>query len=328
MSFNRRFLKGIKCLFKTRIPKILSAFILLYFVFSVLFKKRNFDMSTTVNVENEIRDGNVNANTSKDNRHHIVLGILSRQQNGHYRITQRETWIYAMLRLQNVLPFIITYKFLLDKPSSESIKENYLHQDIVYLNVSYHGLADKFGEKMYVWWRYIHKIYPYALMGARIDDDVFVCVPQLFERLDSLKSTTLYYGWRHGKRKQIDRDNRIDDMFLVLGKDLISLISKKTYCGERTCKNKDDLIETGQGGTSMAEWLSVYNDNINFVHFVADNDRIVQLGDNQSDSHNKSLKPNFCDNKLVFHKSTCEIMHQLHVYNDHLNNSRNIEPLF
>lgn len=328
MSYNRRFFKGIKCVFKTRIQKILSAFFLLYFVFSGLLYNRHFDISTTVNVENEIRDRNVNVNTPKDNRHHIVLGILSRQQNGHFRITQRETWIKTMLRLQNVLPFIITYKFLLDKPSSESIKENYLHQDILYLNVSYHGQAHKFGEKMYVWWRYIHKVYPYAFWGARMGDDVFVCVPQLFERLDSLKSTTLYYGWRHGKRKQIDKENRIDDMFLVLGKNLISLISKKIYCSDSKCKNKDVLVETGHGGTSMAEWLSVYNDNTNFVHFVADNDRIVHLGDNHNDSYNKYLKPNFCDNKLVFHQSTCEIMQQLHAYNDHLQNDRHIEPLF
>ncbi|CAC5362047.1 unnamed protein product [Mytilus coruscus] len=198
-----------------------------------------------------------------------------------------------MLYLKDVLPFIITYKFLLDNPSSESIQENNLHNDIVYLNVSYNGRAVKFGEKMYMWWSYIHKVYPYALMGARIDDDAFVCVPQIFQRLNSLKSGTLYYGWRHGKKKQIDRNNRIDDMFLVLGMDLISLISKKTYCGESKCKNKDELIETEYGGTSMAEWLSVYNDNINFVHFVGDNDRIVQLGAYYNDSYRKYLKPDF-----------------------------------
>lgn len=180
----------------------------------------------------------------------------------------------------------------------------------------YHTMDElsKFGEEMYVWWSYIHKVYPYALMGARIDDDAFICVPQIFQRLDSLKSGTLYYGWRHRKRKQIDRNNRIDDMFLVLGMDLISLISKKTYCGESKCKNKDELIETEYGGTSMAEWLSVYNDNINFVH----NDRIVQLGTYYNDSYRKYLKPDFCDNKLVFHQSTCEMMHQLHSYNNPL----------
>lgn len=307
MSFNRKRLKLIKCLFKTRIPKITIGFFLLYFVFSGLLYIQHLDQSYT-------------PNTSKDNRPHIVLGILSREKNDHFREAQRDTWIKTMLHLQNALPFIITYTFLLDHPSSKLIKENNLHKDIFYLNVSYKGRAFNFGKQMYVWWRYIHKVYPYALMGAQIDDDAFVCVPQIFQRLDSLKSGTLYYGWRHGRRKQIDMDNRIDDMFLVLGKDLISLISKKTYCGKRTCTHTDDLIETGHGGTSMAEWLSVYNDNINFVHFVGDNDRIVKLGDSPNDSYRNYLKPNFCENKLVFHKSTCKIMHQLHLYNDHLGN--------
>lgn len=130
MSFNRKFFKVIKCFYKTRIPKIISGFFLLYFVFSGLFYIRQFDKST-------------NTNVSKKNRPHIILGILSQQKNYHFRVTQRDTWIKTMLYLKDVLPFIVTYKFLLDNPSSESIQENNLHNDIVYLNVSYNGRAVK-----------------------------------------------------------------------------------------------------------------------------------------------------------------------------------------
>ncbi|CAG2256973.1 unnamed protein product [Mytilus edulis] len=266
-----------------------------------------------MNEKNEIshQAEKLNTQTSQESRPHIVLGILSGGKNIRFRDTQRGTWIKTMLRLHKILPFKITYTFLLDEPSSESIKENNVHKDIVYLNVSHHGRAVKFGEKIYVWWKYIHKVYPDALMGAKIDDDAFICVPEMFHRLDTLKSDNLYYGWRHGKERYVDIDNRIDEMFLVLGKDLISLISNRTYCGERKCKNKDDLIETNYGGNSMGDWLSVYKDKINFK---SDNDRIVQTGSNHLEITEKYIKPGFCDQKLIFHKSTREIMHQLHSY--------------
>ncbi|CAG2209324.1 unnamed protein product [Mytilus edulis] len=149
-------------------------------------------------------------------RDHIVMGILSANGKQRFRDTQRKTWIKAMLRMQHKLPFKITYKFLLDEPSSESIAENALNYDIVYLNVTNHGRAVKCGEKMYIWFKYVHTVYPDALLGARIDDDAFLCVPQVFHRLDSIKSSNLYYGWRHGTSRQINRDNRVDEMFLFL----------------------------------------------------------------------------------------------------------------
>ncbi|CAC5412974.1 unnamed protein product [Mytilus coruscus] len=311
MNLGRKFIEGLKRLYKTWLPHIVTGFLLLYITFySIFYLQFNH---TTINGKNKIslRTEQRYTQTSKESRPHIVLGILSGEKNIRFRDTQRNTWIKTMLHLHKVLPFKITYTFLLDEPSSESTKENNLHKDIVYLNVSHHGRAVKFGEKMYVWWKYIHKVYPDALMGAKIDDDAFVCVPQMFNRLNTLKSVNLYYGWRHGKQRYVDIDNRIDEMFLVLGKDLISLISNRTYCGERKCKNKDDLIETNYGGNSLGEWLSIYSDKINFK---SDNDRIVQTGPNPLAIAEKYLNPEFCDKKLVFHKSTCEIMQQLHSY--------------
>ncbi|XP_063405746.1 uncharacterized protein LOC134689707 [Mytilus trossulus] len=315
MNEKSTFVGGLKCLFNTWIPHIVTGILLIYITFSGVLYIRQLN-STTVHEEKEISPLTEQFNTqiSQERRPHIVLGILSGEKKILFRDTQRNTWIKSMLRLHKVLPFKITYKFLLDEPSSESIKENDLHKDIVYLNVSHHGRAVKFGEKMYVWWKYIHKVYPDALMGARIDDDAFVCVPQMFHRLNTLKAGNLYYGWRHGKSRQINRNNRVDEMFLVLGKDLISLVSNRTYCGQKKCKNKNDLIDIDFGDTSLAEWLSVYSDKINFK---ADNDRIVQCGANSRAIYKKFLKPGFCDKQLVFHKSTCEMMNQLHSWNNH-----------
>ncbi|VDI21562.1 Hypothetical predicted protein [Mytilus galloprovincialis] len=166
---------------------------------------------------------------------------------------------------------------------------------------------------MYIWWKYVHTVYPDALLGARIDDDAFLCVPQVFHRLDSIKSSNLYYGWRHGKSRQINRDNRVDEMFLFLGRDLMSRISNRNYCGLAKCKKKDDLIDTDFGGTSLAEWLSIYSDKVNFI---SDINRIVHFGEISHAINKKYLKPGFCRRQLAFHKSTYEMMELLQSYND------------
>jgi hypothetical protein len=69
---------------------------------------------------------------------------------------------------------MITYKFLLDKPTNDSLNENNVYKDILYLNVTHHGYAYKYGEKVYKWYKYVHENYPDAVLGARIDDDVFL----------------------------------------------------------------------------------------------------------------------------------------------------------
>ncbi|CAG2205236.1 unnamed protein product [Mytilus edulis] len=289
------------------IPYVMCGFLMLYITYSPInhifqLKKIKSDNITveqnTTQTKYPIED---------------VMGILSANGKQRFRDTQRKTWIKAMLRMQHILPFKITYKFLLDEPSSESIAENALNHDIVYLNVTNHGRAVKFGEKMYIWWKYVHTVYPDALLGGRIDDDAFLCVPQVFYRLDSIKSSNLYYGWRHGKSKQINRHNRVDEMFLFLGRDLMSSISKRHYCGLAKCKNKEDLIDLDFGDTSLAEWLSIYSDK---VVFISDNNRIVHFGEISNAINKKYLKPGFCRKGLVFHKSTYVMMELLQLYND------------
>ncbi|XP_071142264.1 uncharacterized protein [Mytilus edulis] len=297
------------------IPYIMCGFLLLYITYSPTNHIQIFQRQE-IKLDNGVVEQYTTTQTKSpidEQRDHIVMGILSANGKQRFRDTQRKTWIKAMLRMQHILPFKITYKFLLDEPSSESIAENALNHDIVYLNVTNHGRAVKFGEKMYIWWKYVHTVYPDALLGGRIDDDAFLCVPQVFYRLDSIKSSNLYYGWRHGKSRQINRDNRVDEMFLFLGRDLMSSISKRHYCGLAKCKNKDDLIDIDFGDTSLAEWLSIYSDKVNFI---SDNDRIVQCGANSHAIYKKYLKPGFCLKQLVFHKSTYEMIELLQSYND------------
>ena len=62
------------------------------------------------------------------------------------------------------------------------------------------------------------KQYPEALLIGRMDDDVFVCTPQIFDRLKEVKNLLLYYGWDWVQ-------HHLDDMFLFIGTELARRIA-------------------------------------------------------------------------------------------------------
>ena len=240
----------------------------------------------------------------------VVFGILTTENNTAMRDAQRTTWISAALNAD--IPFMLTYKFLLDEPSPKTIAENKINNDIVYLNVSHHGYAKRFGQKIYIWLKYIVENYPDAQLGARIDDDVFLCVPQIVERLNLIKSRTLYYGWAHAPGNEIAGRRRIDEMFLVLGKELMERISKRQLCDSKTqCNEKEQLVNWDWGTGCVATWLSMYDDID--VHF--DNDRIIHFGRYRFKEFAPFVRANFCENYFIYHKATPEIMHRLHTFN-------------
>ncbi|XP_021340537.1 uncharacterized protein LOC110441659 [Mizuhopecten yessoensis] len=246
-----------------------------------------------------------------DRRPRLILGILTPATNMNYRNAQRSTWLSTMQRSQSELPFKITYKFLIDQPTKETIVENNNYNDIVFLNVTSHGRATKFGEKLYVWFKYIHEQYPDALLGAKLDDDVFLCVLQIFKRLDQLKSSKLYYGWTHGAGSHVKIETRVDEMFLVVGKDLLERIAKRRYCTGTKCNTSENLIDLDYGDTSLATWLSIYDD----IDYRSDNKRIIHLGRGREREILQNIKPGFCSKYILNHKSSVEVMEKLHEYN-------------
>ncbi|XP_069102383.1 uncharacterized protein [Argopecten irradians] len=248
---------------------------------------------------------------SKEQRPHLVLGVLTPHTNTEFRDGQRSTWISTIRLLRDQLPFRITYKFLVDRPTNYTVHEHQKHNDIVFLNATGEGRAVKFGEKLHIWLKYIHEHYPDALLGGKLDDDVFLCVPQIFKRIDQFKSSKLYYGWSHGAGCNVDIEQRIDEMFVVLGRDLIERIAKRSYCYGESCNPSVDLIDTNYGGTSIGSWLSIYND----VDHQPDNYRIVQFGRDSMDQMLQNINANFCSRYVLNHKSTVEVMKQLHEYN-------------
>ncbi|KAL3862576.1 hypothetical protein ACJMK2_008533 [Sinanodonta woodiana] len=187
----------------------------------------------------------------------------------------RQTWIPLLIR---DLPFTVEYSLLLDNPTPEILSEFTTKQDIVFLNSSYSGYVVRFSEKKCTNGFVIKQV-------AKMDDDVFLCVNKMIQRLSNLKHRRLYYGWQHNKEyMQIDEIERSQ------------------------CNNKSELVDEGWGGKSIGLWLSVYDDVIT----VPDNQNIIY--------YNRVMKPpidirkeeNFCQKYLLYHKASVSDMVFLH----------------
>jgi hypothetical protein len=72
-----------------------------------------------------------------------------------------------------------------------------------------------------------------------------------------IRKGSWYYGWTSNdpwaKRTSIDK--RMDEMFVVLGRDLIQRIAAGTYCGKIKCDIANQLVDANYGGTSLGVWL-------------------------------------------------------------------------
>ncbi|KAL3861620.1 hypothetical protein ACJMK2_007645 [Sinanodonta woodiana] len=226
----------------------------------------------------------------------LIIGILSATGNWKLRDAQRQTWISEM---KQDLPLSVEYKFVLDRPTQETIDELDKKGDMVFLNLSSSGYAIKFGEKLYSWFKYVAEHYPETTIVAKMDDDVFLCTKEMIERLNELKHKKLYYGWQH---KDIVR---IDEMFVVLGIDLVLRISQRKLCSSAQFDcDKSELVETNWGGTSLGRWLSAYDD----VVTVADNANIIYYHRGQKPSLDIYKEDNFCQKYLLYHKASVDDM--------------------
>ncbi|KAL3862580.1 hypothetical protein ACJMK2_008537 [Sinanodonta woodiana] len=246
--------------------------------------------------------GTGSPNDSHSSKSKFIIGILSQDSQIELREALRQTWIPL---LKKDLPLTVEYTFVLDNPTPATLSELRTKQDIVFLNSSYSGYAVRFGEKMYKWFRYVTEHYPDATLVAKMDDDVFLCVSKMLQRLSNLKHRRLYYGWQHNKEYM-----QIDEMFVVLGMDLVLRINQRKYCyRERSqCNNISELVDEGWGGKSIGLWLSVYDD----VLTVPDNQNIIY--------YNRVMKPpidirkeaNLCQKYLLYHKASVSDIVFLH----------------
>ena len=226
-----------------------------------------------------------------------VIGILSAEQNVILRESSRSTWISYLKG-----SFII--KFLLDRPNNQTVMEQSKYGDIIFLNSSSSGRAKQFGEKLAIWIRYAQQNWPSAGLIAKMDDDVFLC-PCILPHLRSKIHPRLYMGWKHTKASQalwnghVNRNERMDEMFVVLGSDLANRIGSREYChSQKACPH--GLVDTDYGGTSLGLWLELYDD----IEVIPMNSYVV---------HYQDYSNLTCNEKCLFHKASSQQMQTLNM---------------
>ena len=182
-----------------------------------------------------------------------VLGVLSAERNVARRDACRATWFGSLDR------YGIVGKFLLDTNSTAVAAEARTRGDVHVLGCRFGGgnFPSRFGEKFYLWFTHVAKVYPRATWVAKADDDVYAC-PSLFGWMATRVDRRVYLGWFHngrGERVPHSRPHvkeRMDEMWVVLGMDLATAIAARPYCetGWTDCP-PGSLKDVDFGGVSL-----------------------------------------------------------------------------
>ena len=177
--------------------------------------------------------------TGKENKASVFFGILSKESNFCLREAQRKTFIpkTKAYKLLNIQVF-----FLLDEKTVGLEEEQKSNQDIVSLNTSFHGYAHRFAFKLHIWLRYVISNIPDVILIGRMDDDSFVCAPQMFHRLNEVKDELLYYGYPTGSLASCPSRECVDEMFLIIGVELAKRVAQRHFCYE---KNEELCLTDG-----------------------------------------------------------------------------------
>ena len=216
-----------------------------------------------------------------------LLGILTIPSHSSLRSAMRNSWITD-------LPKHVCYAFLYDKPGYIPVEEKF---DSISINATHEGKAVRFGEKIYRYYSYVknNPKLENVKFVVKMDDDAVLCPRQLFEYLDVNNLTTKsYLGWFHNIEtwnSKVDYDHGADEMFVLLGRDLVNRIINKTYCeldSKKDCDSLGQLYDTNYGGTSLGIWLSTMTD----LNPLPMNDVFDHM------NSNKRLKP---EKTLLFH---------------------------
>ena len=242
----------------------------------------------------------------------VVLGILSTANHFCLREAQRKTFIskakaYTLLNIQVF--------FVLDEKTAELEAEQEINQDIVFLNTTVHGWGRKFALKLHMWLRYVITNIPNVVLIGRMDDDAFVCAPQMFQRLNEVKNKLLYYGYPTGTLHQCPTQECVDDMYLIVGVELAQRVANRHFCQEQ--KEEHCLIEgDSNAGHMFRKWIRIYNDFV-FVNERANGKMVWFYRSTKNQNEFRKYRTfNFCSRFLLFHKATVA-----DIYDMHLNNS-------
>ena len=250
----------------------------------------------------------------------IVIGILSRSENLCLREAQRKMFLP---RAKAYKPLTVKVFFLIDHSTPALEEEQRINQDIVFLNTTIHGWSKHFESKLYSWLKYAVVNFPDAILIGRMDDDVFVCAPQIFDRLNEVKHELLYYGYPTGSKDYCPTQECVDEMFLFVGRELGRRVARRQLCQGRRDKNcLDDTNENA--GHAFRRWIGIYNDfvfvnerrNGLMVWFYHDSPNAINL--------RKVRTFNFCQKYLLYHKASIIDIYQMNQNNSLLLNDNSL----
>ena len=250
----------------------------------------------------------------KPTRKTVVIGILSQSKNLCLRDAQRKMFI---TKASAYKPLIIKAFFLIDQITLELEEEHRINQDLVFLNTSVHGHGKSFARKFHSWLNYAVSNFPDAVLIGRMDDDVFACVPQIFDRLNDVKHELLYYGYPTGLVSQCPKQDCVDEMFLIVGVELARRVADRSFCDVSKVEN---CLYDGNAGHRFGHWIKIYNDIV-YVNERA-NGRMVWFwkGTPRKADYWKYKTFDFCRHFLLYHKATASDIYKMNLNNSLLLN--------
>ena len=246
----------------------------------------------------------------------LVIGILSQSNNICVRNALRRT---LMQTAKEYKAMDVRMYFVLDEETPKLSAEQKVNQDIVFLNSIVHGYncwAGRrwFGVKLYIWLKYVMKNFPNVSMLGRMDDDTYVCAPQIFDRLNKVKNDLLYYGYPTGSVALCPSQDCVDDMFIIIGRTLASRVVKRPLCDVgKKLPNCLQALEGSAGAHEFRKWTVQYKD-IYYVNERMNNRMIWYYRLTPADEMRvwQAFRTwNFCRKYLLFHKATAEDIYRM-----------------
>ena len=250
------------------------------------------------------------------NRDMLVIGILSRPDNNCIRDAHRKTFISKAKAYKKL---DVRVFFVLDEETPDLSEEQRIHQDIVFLNSTVRGYNRWFGVKLYVWLKYVMTHFPNVSMLGRMDDDAFLCTPQIFDRLYTVKHDMLYYGYPTAWSICPTQDC-VDDMFLIIGNTLASRIVNRPLCTNgKVYPNCLKVSEMVNRPLEFRQWIMPYKD-IKLVD-ERENNRMIWHWKDTSVEEIRIWRAfrtwDFCRKYLLFHKAKISDLYKMDFQNNY-----------
>ena len=272
--------------------------------------------------ENMTQGGAIDRASQKKEK--LIIGILSHSDHTCVRDAYRKTLVPQAKSHKKMDIWIY---FVLDEETPELLAEQSVHGDIVFLNTTIHGWNRYFGVKLHMWIKYVVDNFPDVDLIGRIDDDVFACAPQIFDRLYNVRHDLLYYGYPTGSLGMCPTQDCVDEMFIVIGKTLAHRVANRTLCKSaeelknKTLKQLPNCLHTSEGGTGTHEfrrWIHPYQD----IKLVNERENSLVLWFYRGTPEGEvrmyhSLRTwDFCRKFLLYHKATLFDLYKMAYQNE------------